>query len=175
MSEWVFIQTCWRLKCSLWQIPQGRDALLLASASLLKFRSYSTNESTILSPNNFASTGSPSIPFSSAPTDTKLIMAIDHPYFPAGLDLPGYHPPLRTFGQTTGLFFAICGALAVVAIAYSRGVKHFSTLDKFLFCWWVLTGSIHLFLEGGFAVFPEFGADTTGNIMAELCAYNRTL
>lgn len=100
---------------------------------------------------------------------TPNIMTKDHPYYPVGLDLPGYYPPLRTFAQTTGLFFAVCAALAVAAIVYARGVKHFSTFDKFLFCWWILTGAIHLVLEGGFAVMPAFGADTTGNIMAELC------
>ncbi len=42
-------------------------------------------------------------------------------------------------------------------------------------CRWCVTGAIHFFIEGAFAVMPEFHKDRTGNIFADICECHSAL
>ncbi len=39
-----------------------------------------------------------------------------HPYYPPGLQLPGYHPPLLPFEQTLAVFFGGCALVFILVL-----------------------------------------------------------
>ena len=39
-----------------------------------------------------------------------------------------------------------------------------------MFVWFVVSGLIHLVIEGTFAAWTDYYKDTTGNFLAEICA-----
>ncbi len=62
-------------------------------------------------------------------------MSAFHPYFPEDLHLPEYVPPSRSIMQITGGFFAVAGVLAVAIFFAAMRVKHFSNVERAIFCW----------------------------------------
>ena len=60
-------------------------------------------------------------------------------------------------------------ANTVACIILLRRCHHLSSSDRWLFVWFVVSGLIHLVIEGTFAAWTEYYKDTTGNFLAEIC------
>jgi len=84
------------------------------------------------------------------------------PYFPAGLELPGFVPPLIGLEVILGVFFAVTAVL--VALAWLAG-RSLCTPERVMAAWMVATGAIHLVVEGAFSVQPAFFRNTDPNML----------
>ncbi|CAG9466206.1 unnamed protein product [Pedinophyceae sp. YPF-701] len=91
-----------------------------------------------------------------------------HPYVPADIYLPGWEPAATSEVAMVGAFGVACVGTAVVGYNFTARYKHMGTGARLLFCWWIITGLIHIVLEGAFAAMPDFWKDTTGNMLADV-------
>jgi len=75
--------------------------------------------------------------------------AIEHPYYPLGVELAGYIAnDLSVPGMVVG-FGLGCGLLAMTARYLAKSYRpYISTVDVSALMWFIVTGSIHLFFEG---------------------------
>ncbi|KAL7752048.1 hypothetical protein RI367_002577 [Sorochytrium milnesiophthora] len=85
-----------------------------------------------------------------------------HPYYPQNLDIPHYAPNELGDMAVLGSFAAVCGAVTVLAFAMSgvskRGAasvrqSRMTFAQRLLFTWCILSGAIHIAIEGYFVVF----------------------
>ena len=95
---------------------------------------------------------------------------VAHPYIPRSLVLDGYVPQKLGWEQILGGFGVACAAVAAACVALCRRRPHLSAADRWLFVWFVVSGLIHLVIEGTFAAWTDYYKDTTGNFLAEICA-----
>ncbi|RKP11257.1 Emopamil-binding protein [Piptocephalis cylindrospora] len=74
-----------------------------------------------------------------------------HPYYPVQLDLPHYLPSPYSMAKTLGIFSV--ALLIILSGAYTLAAKRHlaTTKDRIIFLWFVMSGCIHLGLEGYYA------------------------
>lgn len=76
-----------------------------------------------------------------------------HPYYPLGVDIPGYVANTLSTQTILAIFSTACaGALLPALFLIRRAAPKLSTADLTTAMWFVLCGCIHLVLEGNFAV-----------------------
>lgn len=75
------------------------------------------------------------------------------PYYPAGLQLDGYHEQLLGKASILGTFFSI--AALQVALTWLLTGK-LRTRDRVLVTWLVFTGIVHIVVEGAFVLNDKF-------------------
>lgn len=95
-------------------------------------------------------------------------MDLQHPYYPLGLQLPGYEAPTMPFERVLAIFFGGCAVVFLVLIACTRSYGKAPGLERGIACWFVVTGIIHFVIEGFVVVTPDYFKDTSGNILAEI-------
>ncbi|CAI5480247.1 unnamed protein product [Closterium sp. Yama58-4] len=92
---------------------------------------------------------------------------VDHPYYPLDIAVPNYSPS----GWSVEALFGVFGAAVVLVIAvswlFTRSCRHMSALDRAIFCWWAVTGSIHLVLEATFVAFPDLMSSTSNAFLLD--------
>ena len=99
------------------------------------------------------------------------LLGASHPYYPVDLKLPGYAPPSLPLKVVLAVFFSVSALLLLVSwvlsgiqspcvsstwcftasniFVYCTGrQRHLHTVDRIVFCWFALTGVIHLVVEG---------------------------
>ncbi|CAL8461742.1 g1273 [Coccomyxa elongata] len=96
------------------------------------------------------------------------VQSNSHPYYPIGLQLPGYQPLVIPFDQILGAFFGTAGLLLIVVWALSGKSKHLSFGERLVLSWFVLTGIIHFVVEGAVVLRSDFYKSTSGNILFEI-------
>ncbi|KAI9183086.1 hypothetical protein H9P43_004003 [Blastocladiella emersonii ATCC 22665] len=82
----------------------------------------------------------------------KMPMTPEHPFYPRALDLPHYVPNTLNGELIFGSFGAICAALVLAVWFAGRSLP---TFRRVVLVWCVLSGSIHMTVEGYFVVFYE--------------------
>lgn len=83
-------------------------------------------------------------------------MAVEHPYIPRDLHLPGFVPiSISQFDVIVPYLAASFLVVAVVCFISGRCPK-ISKTERLLMCWWAYTGLTHIILEGYFVFSPEF-------------------
>ncbi|DBA71358.1 hypothetical protein WJX79_005541 [Trebouxia sp. C0005] len=96
------------------------------------------------------------------------LMGVKHPYYPEELNLPGYVPPLLPFTVVLAVFFSSSILLFLASWTLSGRQKHLHTIDRSIFCWFAVTGTIHFVVEGAVVVFPDFYKSESSNILFEI-------
>ncbi|GAP87411.1 putative emopamil binding protein [Rosellinia necatrix] len=75
-----------------------------------------------------------------------------HPYYPLGVEIPGFVAKVLTTQEILTIFTTTCLAILVPAWLYTRYTRHdLPASEVFVVLWFVLCGFIHLGLEGYFA------------------------
>eukprot|EP00271_Cylindrocystis_brebissonii_P004201 TRINITY_DN157_c0_g2_i1.p1 TRINITY_DN157_c0_g2~~TRINITY_DN157_c0_g2_i1.p1 ORF type:complete len:221 (-),score=11.27 TRINITY_DN157_c0_g2_i1:764-1426(-) len=78
-----------------------------------------------------------------------------HPYYPQDIIVPEFIPGVWSVPQILGCF-GVAVVLVLLSAWYGSGrVKHLSTTERGLACWWAVTGLIHIALEGPYALDPS--------------------
>ena len=75
------------------------------------------------------------------------------PYYPAGLELDGYHEPVISTLIINAVFFTVA---AVVITAVWAAASNLCTAERSMAVWLVVSGLIHLIVEGAFVLQPQF-------------------
>ena len=75
------------------------------------------------------------------------------PYYPPGLELEGYHDPVISRETINLVFFSV--AAVVILAAWSFAAK-LPTPERTMAVWLVVSGLIHLIVEGTFILNPKF-------------------
>ena len=86
-----------------------------------------------------------------APVPESLLFA--HPYYPIGVEITNYVANDTDYITLLTLFGV--GWLVILTLTWiltSTFCPRVKKLDKWVILWWVLTGTIHLFFEGYFAL-----------------------
>ncbi|EIE25266.1 Emopamil-binding protein [Coccomyxa subellipsoidea C-169] len=96
------------------------------------------------------------------------VLSNSHPYYPLDLNLPEYQPLVIPFDQILGAFFGTAGLLLIVVWALSGKGKHLTIGERLVLTWFVLTGIIHLVVEGAVVLRSDFYKSTSGNILFEI-------
>jgi cholestenol delta-isomerase len=95
---------------------------------------------------------------------TKMAHVIgDNPYYPVGSYIANYSANEWGVPALLTVFFGACALLFTTTYFVAKGTQpHISKLDLFTTMWFVLSGCIHLFFEGYYAVnFKTLGAKQT--------------
>jgi cholestenol Delta-isomerase len=87
-------------------------------------------------------------------TESSDDMIQPNPYYPQGLELPGYHPPVLGMWTILFGFFAAMFILLATGLAITRG--KLAGQERAMAIWLLISGSIHLILEGSFALYDDF-------------------
>ncbi|KDD76355.1 hypothetical protein H632_c256p1 [Helicosporidium sp. ATCC 50920] len=95
-----------------------------------------------------------------------------HPYYPLGLHLPNYVPMGVDYVYILGIFAV--ATLVVIGVTWiiSGRRKGITTTDRMIACWFAVSGTIHLVVEGYVVVKAEFFTDETGNLrnyLSDVC------
>ncbi|CAH1794632.1 unnamed protein product [Owenia fusiformis] len=79
----------------------------------------------------------------------------DHPYLPSSLQLPHYEPNTKPLLEILGIFFAIVTLVLIATWLILGKMQHgrLGVLLKIKLIWLVVSGLIHMVLEGYFSVF----------------------
>lgn len=96
------------------------------------------------------------------------LLGASHPYYPVGLQLPGYSPPLLPFKVVLAIFFSASAVLFLASWVLSGRQRHLQTVDRVIFCWFALTGVIHFVVEGAVVAFADFYKSKSSNILFEI-------
>ncbi|KAJ7969657.1 Sterol-8,7-isomerase [Quillaja saponaria] len=92
----------------------------------------------------------------------------NHPYVPRDLHLPGFVPCFLPQSTILGIFgLASLLLVSFIWVISGRSPKRTKT-DRWLMCWWALTGLIHIIIEGYFVFSPEFYKAKTACYQAEV-------
>jgi cholestenol Delta-isomerase len=75
------------------------------------------------------------------------------PYYPRGLDLPGFHEQVIGMEVILGVFFSVT---ALVAALTWLAASSLSGRDRGMVVWLVITGIIHVVVEGAFSLNARF-------------------
>ncbi|XP_050371972.1 probable 3-beta-hydroxysteroid-Delta(8),Delta(7)-isomerase [Argentina anserina] len=94
--------------------------------------------------------------------------ALNHPYSPQNVKLPGFVPGFLSQVTILGIYGLASLFVVFVTWLISGRAPKKSKLDRWLMCWWAFTGLTHIILEGYFAFSPEFYKDKTGCFLAEV-------
>ncbi|ORY03962.1 Emopamil-binding protein [Basidiobolus meristosporus CBS 931.73] len=78
---------------------------------------------------------------------------VSHPYYPRDLLLPHYAANTLEMGYILSVVFSTFGVILVGALAIIFRRKGISNEDRMIFMWCTISGFIHMFLEGYFAVY----------------------
>jgi cholestenol delta-isomerase len=77
-----------------------------------------------------------------------------NPYYPEGLELPRYHP------QVIGMWTILSGFVAAVTLLLAIGLfitrGRLAGQERAMAIWLLITGTIHIVLEGAFALYGNF-------------------
>ncbi|CAI5471609.1 unnamed protein product, partial [Closterium sp. Yama58-4] len=92
---------------------------------------------------------------------------VDHPYYPRDIVVPNYSPSGWSVEALFGVFGAAVVLVIVVSWLFTRSCRHMSALDRAIFCWWAVTGSIHVVLEGTFVAFPDLMSSTSNAFLLD--------
>lgn len=79
----------------------------------------------------------------------------DHPFYPRDLVLEGYVPVTWSIQAIFAAFGAVVAAVVAVVWLLSGRCK-VTAVERWIMCWWAVTGLIHLLLEGYFSLNPRF-------------------
>jgi cholestenol Delta-isomerase len=72
-----------------------------------------------------------------------------HPYFPVGVNIPDYVANEMTTVEIMSMFAVGCVAILLIAYSASRKIRpNLANIDLATTLWFVLSGSIHLGMEG---------------------------
>ncbi|CAL5222568.1 g4952 [Coccomyxa viridis] len=91
-----------------------------------------------------------------------------HPFYPQSLLLPGYEPLTIPFDQILGIFFGVTAIVFIVVWLASGRVSHFGIGDRLTVTWLVITGIIHMLVEGAVVLNADFYKSTSKNILFEI-------
>lgn len=84
---------------------------------------------------------------------TKLTAQVIHPYFPVDAEIVGYAANEWSVPALLGAFFGACTALFTGTYFVAKSINPKLRRDELVtIMWFVLSGSIHLFFEGYYAV-----------------------
>ncbi|KAI1816771.1 3-beta-hydroxysteroid-Delta(8),Delta(7)-isomerase [Poronia punctata] len=91
-----------------------------------------------------------------------------HPYYPLGVEIPGYVAKVLSTQEILAIFSVTCTAILLPTWLYFRHARRdVSTGDALTAIWFVLCGFIHLGLEGYFA-FNAHSLASRSTILAQL-------
>ncbi|CAG8731662.1 17635_t:CDS:2 [Funneliformis caledonium] len=79
----------------------------------------------------------------------------NHPYYPTDLKLPNFTEKTYSMEYLIGVFAAATITITLVFFSIISQKRNVSGLNKFAFIWFIITGSIHIFLEGYFVYSHE--------------------
>lgn len=72
-----------------------------------------------------------------------------HPFYPLGVVVPGYVANTMSATVILSIFYATCATILGVAYVLTRRAQRtLTTGETWTALWFVLCGTIHLFLEG---------------------------
>lgn len=87
------------------------------------------------------------------------------PYYPVGLILPGeYRAAAVNPLLIHGVFFGTAAALAAAGAGASRGLP---TSQRVMAVWLLISGVVHLVVEGAFALSPRFYSNTDPRLLLQ--------
>ncbi|CAG8490256.1 10121_t:CDS:2 [Gigaspora margarita] len=94
--------------------------------------------------------------------EEEIIVLTSHPYYPTDLKLTNYTEPTYTtefilISFLSGVIVILAISLAIILPKQTVTPKH-----KAVFLWFIITGFIHLFFEGYFALNHETIAENSG-------------
>eukprot|EP00898_Chlorokybus_atmophyticus_P008238 jgi/Chlat1/8415/Chrsp80S07841 len=98
----------------------------------------------------------------------NITNAVVHPYHPASLELPGFVPSMMPLPLMLAIFFVTVGIVFSSVWTLSGQVKHFYGADRAVLSWMIVSGLIHIFLEGAFVLRPEFYKDPRPEFFSEV-------
>jgi len=78
-----------------------------------------------------------------------------HPYYPRDLKLPTFTEKTHSMEYSLGIFAVIAITVALISSLIIYQKQNVSKANKIAFVWLIITGSIHVFVEGYFAYFHE--------------------
>jgi cholestenol Delta-isomerase len=84
------------------------------------------------------------------------------PYYPKGLELEGYHEQVLGFEFILGTFFSVTGI--VIAFAW-LAANRLPSQERGLAVWLVVTGIIHIVVEGTFSLCDKFYQNSNPNML----------
>ncbi|CAG8563440.1 14074_t:CDS:2 [Dentiscutata erythropus] len=99
--------------------------------------------------------------FLSKPEEEK-VLSTRHPYYPTDLKLTNYTEP--THSTAVLLISFVIGLIVIsgISLAVIIPKKTVESNHKPIFLWFIITGSIHFFFEGYFALYHENIAENNG-------------
>lgn len=78
---------------------------------------------------------------------------VPHPYYPLGVELPGYVPNELSTATLIETFASVAFIIFLATILYAQSKNpRLQRWDQAGAAWFVLTGSIHLFFEGYYSL-----------------------
>ncbi|KAJ1980901.1 hypothetical protein H4R34_002282 [Dimargaris verticillata] len=85
---------------------------------------------------------------------TEFSSPVRHPYYPPSAALPHYVPSQFAFSDALLLFFGAVGAVVVGAGLVAHRLRpSVTTADRWVLVWFILSGTVHLVLEGYYVVY----------------------
>ncbi|KAJ7973911.1 Sterol-8,7-isomerase [Quillaja saponaria] len=91
-----------------------------------------------------------------------------HPYVPRNLDLPGFVPLVLSESTIIGVYGLSALLIATLIWILSGLLTKKTKFNRFLMCWWTVSGFTHLLFDGYIVVSPEFYKDNTAFYFAEV-------
>ncbi|KAL1923255.1 uncharacterized protein VTP21DRAFT_9631 [Calcarisporiella thermophila] len=76
---------------------------------------------------------------------------VSHPYYPRDLDLPHYVASTMPLEKILAIFFGMVALVTLAANAAIGTRKNISHMEKFTFIWFIISGTIHIVMEGYFS------------------------
>ena len=120
----------------------SRSALFLESAILLIYRFFNFRHNVSVHNMSWFK------PNKKIPIPSQL-----HPYYPIGVDIANYLANERDFVALLGIFAAGCIVICTSTWIFTgMFCSQLKQLNRAIILWFVMTGSIHLFFEGYFAL-----------------------
>ncbi|RIA95905.1 Emopamil binding protein [Glomus cerebriforme] len=78
-----------------------------------------------------------------------------HPYYPIDLKLPTFTEKTHSMEYSLGVFAGIAITVSLISSLIIYQKQNVSKINKVAFVWFIITGSIHVFVEGYFTSFHE--------------------
>lgn len=94
-------------------------------------------------------------------------MASLHPYYPLGIELPGYVPMTVDFDYILAVFCVGVACVSGLTWVLSGKHKHLTTTERLIASWLATTGVIHFVIEGWVVVKADFHQDTSHNYLSQ--------
>mmetsp|Transcript_30103 Transcript_30103/g.55016 ORF Transcript_30103/g.55016 Transcript_30103/m.55016 type:complete len:218 (-) Transcript_30103:233-886(-) len=93
---------------------------------------------------------------------------MSHPYVPEDIVLPGFTNAKFSRDEILAYFGASTALVFIFMWSISGKFKYLSTIERLWCCWFLISGLIHIIVEGTVVTSNKFYQDATGNFLKDV-------